>query len=142
MFQSYRANQTAGRGNVFNQMNHDAMDYSFIERNQDHLKVILNIVLFCAKQDISLRGHRGNVPNQGTFLEQFKFMCKYDPRIPNRLEQLPRNVTLMSPDVQNELLESAASLLLCKIKALEPGTYHAFMADEYIRMSQSVNLWL
>lgn len=40
----------------------------------------------------------------------------------------------MSPDVQNELLESAASLLLCKIKAEvheTPGTYYALMADEY-----------
>lgn len=33
-FQSYRANQTAGRGNVLNQMNHDAMGYSFIEKNK------------------------------------------------------------------------------------------------------------
>ena len=130
MFQSYRANQTAGQGNALNQMNHDAMDYSFIERNQNHLQVILNIELFCAKQDISLRGHRENV--------QFKFRCKYDSRIPNHLEQLPRNVNLMNPDVQNELLESATSLLLCKIKALKPGTYYALME----RMRQSANSWL
>uniref|UniRef100_A0A3B3R0H2 DUF4371 domain-containing protein n=1 Tax=Paramormyrops kingsleyae TaxID=1676925 RepID=A0A3B3R0H2_9TELE len=135
-FQGYRANQTAGRGNVLNQMNRDAMDYSFIERNQDHLKVVLDIVLFCAKQDIPLRGHRENEDalNKGNFIELFKFMCKYDPQIQNRLEQLPRNGTLMTPDIQNELLESAASLLLRKIKAEvceTPGTYYALIADEY-----------
>lgn len=134
-FQNYRANQSSGRGNVLNQMNRDAMDYLFIERNRDHLKVVLDIVLLCAKQDIPLRGHREDADalNRGNFLELFKFMCKYDPQIQSRLEQLPRNGTLMSPDVQNELLESAASLLLRKIKAeiREPGTYYALMADEY-----------
>ncbi|CAM4658849.1 unnamed protein product [Leuciscus chuanchicus] len=88
------------------------------------------------KVDIPLRGHRENEDalNKGNFIELFKFMCKYDPQIRNRLEQLPRNGTLMSPDIQNELLESAASLLLRKIKAEvceTPGTYYALLADEY-----------
>uniref|UniRef100_A0A8C1TUJ4 HAT C-terminal dimerisation domain-containing protein n=1 Tax=Cyprinus carpio TaxID=7962 RepID=A0A8C1TUJ4_CYPCA len=135
-FQGYRANQTAGRENVLNQMNRDAIYYSFIERNRDHLKVVLDIVLFCAKQDTPLHGHRENEDalNKGNYIELFKFMCKYDPRIRNRLEQLPRNGTLMSRNIQNELLESAASLLLRKIKAEvceTPGTYYALMADEY-----------
>uniref|UniRef100_A0A8C9YWK2 TTF-type domain-containing protein n=1 Tax=Sander lucioperca TaxID=283035 RepID=A0A8C9YWK2_SANLU len=122
-FQGYRDNQTGGRGNVLNQMNRDAMDFSFIERNRDHLKVVLDIVLFCAKQGIPLRGHRENEDalNKGNFIELFKFMCKYDPQIQNRLEQLPRNGTLLSPDTQNELLESAASLLLRKIKERAVG---------------------
>lgn len=92
-FQSYRPNQTAGRGNVLNQMKCDAMDYSFIERNRYHLKVILDILLFCAKQDMPLHGHRENADalNKGNFIELFKFMCKYDPQLQNCLEQLPRN---------------------------------------------------
>ena len=117
-------------------MNRDAMDYSFTERNREHLKVVLDIVLFCAKQDIPLRGHREteDAVNKGNFLELFKFMCKYDPQIQNRIEQLLRNGTLMSPDIQYELLESAASVLLRKIKAEVcevPGTFYALMADEY-----------
>uniref|UniRef100_A0A667Y2X2 TTF-type domain-containing protein n=1 Tax=Myripristis murdjan TaxID=586833 RepID=A0A667Y2X2_9TELE len=136
MYESYRASQSSGRGNVINQMNRDAMSFSFIERNRDHLKVVLDIVLFCAKQDIPLRGHRETTDalNKGNFIELFNFMCKYDPQIKSRLEQLPRNGTLMSPDIQNDLLESAASLLLRKIKAEigeTPGTYYALMADEY-----------
>ena len=100
------------------------------------LKVVLDIILFCAKQDIPLRRHRKDADalNIGNFEELFKFMCKYDPHIQNRFEQLPRNGTLMSPDVQNELLESAASLLLRKIKTEFceiPGAYYAFKADKY-----------
>lgn len=40
----------------------------------------------------------------------------------------------MSPDVKNEVLESAASLLLHEIKAEvheTPGTYYSLMAAEY-----------
>lgn len=135
-FECYKGTQTSGRGNVVHQMNPDARNHDFIERNRDHLKVILDIVLFCAKQDISLRGHRETDEdlNKGNFLELFEFMCKYDPEIKARLDELPRNATLMSPDMQNELLMSAASLLLRKIKDEvheTSGTYYALMADEY-----------
>lgn len=60
-------------------------------------------------------------------------------QIQNRLEQLARNGTLMSPDVQNELLQSAAFLLLRKIKAEvcdSPDTHYALMADDYKHVSR------
>lgn len=78
---------------------------TFIERIRDHLKVVLNIELCGAKQDILLRVHRENADalSKGNFL----IMFKYDPRIQNCPEQLPRNWTLMSLNVQHELLESA-----------------------------------
>lgn len=66
-----------------------------------------------------------------------KFMCQYDTQIQNRLEQLAG--VLMSPDVQNELLQSASFLLLHKIKAevcASPDTNYALMADEYKNVSK------
>ncbi len=36
----------------------DKVNASFVERNREHIKVVLDVVLFCAKQDIPLRGHR------------------------------------------------------------------------------------
>lgn len=53
--------------------------------------------------------------------------------IENRLKELPRNVTFISHQVQDELLEAAALLLLCKIKAelYEQPAYFAIIADEY-----------
>ncbi|KAK9961766.1 hypothetical protein ABG768_007166, partial [Culter alburnus] len=47
---------------------------------------------------------------------------------------MPKNTTLMSSDMQNELLEAAASFLLQKIKAElneTPYTYFALIADKY-----------
>ena len=41
---------------MLNQMNGDA-NIDFIERNRAHVKVVIDIVLMCAKQDIPLRGH-------------------------------------------------------------------------------------
>lgn len=120
---------------VLDQLNIDKVITSFVERNQDHNKAVLDIVLFCAKQDIQLRGHRKSEEalNRGNFGELFRFLSNYDKEIQKRLDQLPKNATMMSSDTQNDLLESAASLLLLKIRTelhATPNTYYAIMADE------------
>lgn len=66
------------RGTVLDQLHGDAV--SFVERNRQHVKVVLDIVMLCAKLDIPLRGHRESEDalNKGNFLELFKFISKYD----------------------------------------------------------------
>lgn len=122
------------RGTVLNQMDQDAANMDFIERNRAHVKVVLDIIMMCAQQDIPLRGHRETEEalNKGNFLTMFKFISKYAPEVQARLEQLPRNATMMSPEIQNELLKCAASLLLRKIKKeVKESTHFAILADEY-----------
>lgn len=79
-------------------MHRDAGNIAFVDRNRQHVKVVLDIVMMCAKQDIPLRGHRETeeAMNRENFLEIFKFISKYEPEVENRLQQLPRNATLMS----------------------------------------------
>ena len=116
---SYRESHAPNsRGTVLNQMHGDAYNVAFIERNRKHVKVVIDIVMLCAKNDIPLRGHRETAEslNKGTFLELFKLITKYDPEVQTRLDEMKRNATLMSPEIQNELLECAASLLLRNIK--------------------------
>ncbi len=132
---AYRqSHQPDGRGTVFDQLMRDKVNASFVERNREHIKVVLDVVLFCAKQDIQLRGHRESEEalNRGNFLELFRLLSNYDTEIQTRLDQLPKNATMMSSDIQNDLLEAAASLLLRKIRSelQTPGTYYAIMADE------------
>ncbi len=43
---------------MFDQLMRDKVYASFVEQNREHIKVVLDVVLFCAKQDILLRGHR------------------------------------------------------------------------------------
>lgn len=103
------------------------------------MKVVLDIMM-CAKQDLSLWGHRETEEalNRGNFLKLFKLISKYDPEVENRL-QLPCNSALMSPTIQNELLECATSLLLQKInKELHESTHFAILADEYKDQSKCV----
>lgn len=130
----YKQSHQPGRGNVINQLNNDASQ-SFIERNRQHLMVVIDLVLFCAKQEIPLRGHRENPDslNKGNFLELLNLVSKYDPEIKRRLDELPNNGKLLHHDIQNDILEIAASLLIKKIKADlhdEPDTYYAILADE------------
>lgn len=119
------------RGTVLNQLHSDTP--SFVERKREHIKVVLDIAMLCAKLEIPLRGHREteDALNRGNFLELFKFMSKYAPEIENRLNELPRNATFMSHHIQDELLEAAASILLRKIKTELHGQYFAILADEY-----------
>uniref|UniRef100_A0A3B4VA62 TTF-type domain-containing protein n=1 Tax=Seriola dumerili TaxID=41447 RepID=A0A3B4VA62_SERDU len=130
----YKQSHQPGRGNVVNQLNNDASQ-SFIERNRQHLMVVIDLVLFCAKQEIPLRGHRENPDtlNKGNFLELLNLVSKYDPEIKRRLDELPNNGKLLHHNIQNEILEIAASLLIKKIKSDlhdEPDTYYAILADE------------
>lgn len=79
------------RRTVLNQMHGDVGSIAFTERNHQHVKVVLHIVLMCAKQDIPLREHREieEALNRGNFLEIFKLISKYDPEVENRIQQPP-----------------------------------------------------
>ena len=123
-----------GRGTVLNQMHGDAYNVAFIEKNRKHVKVVIDIVMLCAKNDIPLRGHRETAEslNKGNFLELFKFITKYDPEVQKRLDEMKSNATMMSPEIQNELLECAASLLLRNIKKeVHESSHFAILGDEY-----------
>lgn len=134
-YEGYRQSHKPGRGNIINQLHKDDVNSSFVQRNREHIKVVIDLVLFCAKQDIPLRGHRENQEalNKGNFLELLQLISSYDPEIKRRLDELPRNAKLTSPDIQNEILEIAASLIISKIKGdlhNDADTYYAILADE------------
>ncbi|KAF3844479.1 hypothetical protein F7725_007642, partial [Dissostichus mawsoni] len=122
-------------------LNNDACNRSFVERNREHIKVVIDLVLFCAKQGIPLRGHRENEEalNRGNFLELFPKISHYDPEIKRRLDDLPGNGKLTSPDIQNEILQIAASLLIRKIKTElhdETDSFYAILEDEFKDVSK------
>ncbi|XP_030072332.1 zinc finger MYM-type protein 1 [Microcaecilia unicolor] len=135
-FDDYKHNHLLGvQENTSNPVNQPTKNTPVIESNREHIKVVLDVVMFCAKQDIPLRGHRetDGAVNKGNFLEMFKLLSKYNNDIQNRIEKLPKNATLMSPHIQNELLESATLVLLRKIKSEihdSNNTYYAVLGVE------------
>lgn len=122
-----------GSGTVLNRLHGDSV--SQIEHNRQHVKVLLDVVLLCAKMEVSLRGHREteDVTNRGNFCLLFEHTAKYAPEIKERLQELPQNATFMSHHIQDELLEAAKTLLHQKIKSElhEQSTYYAILGDKY-----------
>ena len=67
-----------------------------------------------ALQNEAFRGHdeRNTSLNQGKFLEEVKFLAKYNPPMKKWLENHPGNVSWLSPDIQNEMIEIIANKIL------------------------------
>ncbi|CAK6969183.1 zinc finger MYM-type protein 1-like, partial [Scomber scombrus] len=85
---SYKQSHTnQGSGIVLNQMHRDSI--SFIERNREHVKVVLDVVMQCAKMEIPLRGHRETQEalNKGNFLALFEFISK---KTKTEMQEQPR----------------------------------------------------
>ena len=110
-----------------------------VEANRVKLKIILEAVVYCAHQNISLRGHRddskhydlvGN--NPGNFQELLKLMGRTgNPILKDFLENAPRNATYRSKTIQNELIELCANQIKTSIvKEIKMAKEFSVIADE------------
>ncbi|CAK6975900.1 zinc finger MYM-type 1-like protein [Scomber scombrus] len=136
-YNNYRECNKSDCGTIVHQLiNTDGRQSEVIERNREHIKIILDIVLTCAKQEIPLRGfrkHKDEVKNADNFLELFKLVCRHNPDIQRRLDAIPNNAKMFSHDIQNDLLNAASTLLLRRMKKElhgSEGTFYAILADE------------
>ncbi|KAI4800796.1 hypothetical protein KUCAC02_007094 [Chaenocephalus aceratus] len=80
---------------------------------------------------------------EATVWSYFQMISHYDPEIKRRLDDLPGNGKLTSPDIQNEILQIAAALLIRKTKTElhdETDTFYAMLADECKDVSNE-SLW-
>ena len=69
-------------------------------------------------QNEAFRGHDENktLLNQGKFLEEVKFLAKYYPPLQRWLDNHPGNVSWLSPDIQNEMIEILANNIIDIVK--------------------------
>ncbi|KAI6646225.1 Zinc finger MYM-type protein 1-like [Oopsacas minuta] len=120
-------------GTVDKQLDPNFRNEKFIDDNRKHLMTVLDIITFCVKQDIPLRGddESDQSLNKGNFLEILELLGKYDSNVTKRIESLPGNAKMLSPDIQNDLLTSLASVLLDYVKSeVEIASCYAILADE------------
>ena len=105
-------------GTIDKQLNPNFRNEKFIDDNRKHLMTVLDVISFCAKQEIPLRGddESNQSLNKGNFLEMIEFLGKYDSNVTKRIENLPRNAIMLSPNIQNDLLSSLTSVLLEHVK--------------------------
>jgi hypothetical protein len=92
-----------------------------VSENRKILKVIIDVLLYLARQNIAYRGHNENVAslNQDNFIELIKVLSQYQPIIQqylNKINSNKRNIlTFMSQETQNCLLKILAEQISFKI---------------------------
>ena len=101
------------------------------------LNRIVDVILYLAKQNLPLRGHRESLNeegNPGNFLELIKLISKYDPVLREHVTyiRLAKKMTLsyLSPMVQNEFIELLANQVRQKIvEEIKEAKYYAILFD-------------
>ena len=64
-------------------------------------------------------------------MELIRTVCKYSPELMEKYDSLHGNAKMTSPEIQNELLAAASSILLQHIrKEVVYASYYALIADE------------
>lgn len=115
-----------------------------IEKNRNILKRIIDAVLFLGKQGLAFRGHReyqglgSPDTNEGNFLELIKLLAKNDATLEHHLQLSDRNATYLSPDIQNDLIQSVSAQVLSHIvDEINVAKYFAVIVDSTIDISRT-----
>ncbi|CAN7943646.1 unnamed protein product, partial [Ixodes hexagonus] len=90
------------------------------QTNRKRLMSIIEVLLFCGRQGIALRGHRDAGPltledpleNDGDFRALVRLKIRSgDDLLRDHLETAPGNATYLSPQIQNEILVARSTLV-------------------------------
>jgi len=113
-----------------------------VQKNREALLPIIDTLLMCARQNIALRGHRGEdkaivgcfepAENDGNFRALLRYRMRGgDVALCNHLTGAAANATYLSATIQNELLIVAADLIREKITTqIRLAGCWALIADE------------
>ncbi|CAL1672726.1 unnamed protein product [Lasius platythorax] len=80
--------------------------------HREYVKYLAKIALFCARQNMGLRGHdeSDDSPNRGNFLELLELIATLSSEFARVREKIPNSAQYTSPPYQNALLEAAAKV--------------------------------
>jgi hypothetical protein len=129
-----------------------------VDENRKRIRPIIQTLLFLARQNIALRGHRddGNlidnmdsnqnsiVGNEGNFRELLKFRIESgDIELKRHFEISNSNATYISKTSQNEILSVIGDIIIENIlKKISFSTFYSIMFDETTDMSHTSQLCL
>lgn len=103
-----------------------------IEKNRQIVQRLLDCILFLAKQNLSLRGHRESdtSSNRGNFIELVHLIAKYDPLLASHLESNKKKQVYLSPGIQNDFLKSIHTTIITEIiNEVKEAKYFSLLAD-------------
>lgn len=90
-----------------------------MDRWQEILKRILDVIVTLARCNVALRGHRENYTvidsQSGNFLNIIDLLSRYDPLLSSHLENKNSKIKYLSPKIQNELISTAEKHVINQI---------------------------
>ena len=108
--------------------------------NRQKLHSIVEMIMFCGRQNIPLRGHRDSTLDvelapsvqHGNFWALIQFcVAAGDAVLKDHLAQSSRNATYTSFPIQNQILDVLGSTIVRKIlRAVKNASYYTLIADE------------
>jgi hypothetical protein len=104
-----------------------------VMENRRYLQTLARVLFLTATQGIAQRGHNEGEEslNRGNFLEILSLIAEYNEEIRKKIESQPRNAKYTSPEVQNEIIQIGANLVLEQISTeLQKSLCFAIMVDE------------
>lgn len=102
------------------------------ESNRKILEYIVDALKFLVRQGLALRGDDESPAseNRGNFLELLGLLARSNSLLDNWLRNHPGNVSWLSPQIQNELLDSMAMEVINNISSQCNGKLFSIMCDE------------
>jgi len=102
------------------------------ENNRQILECIIDALKYLVRQGLALRGddESPDSENRGNFLELLSLLAKSNPLLDDWLRNHPGNVSWLSPQIQNELLDCMAIEVTHKISSVCQGKMFSIMCDE------------
>ncbi|KAH1168227.1 hypothetical protein KIL84_003710 [Mauremys mutica] len=96
------------------------------------LKIILDALVFCAKNNLSLRGScsRTENPNLGIFLNLLEFISHYDVQLKQHIVAHKGSVSYFLPAIQNECIGLLANQVRNEIiSKIKKAKYYSILLD-------------
>ena len=129
--------QMLGKTNIVNHMDSAykqsiAKHNEQVTKNRDALSKIVNVIKFCGKYELPLRGHdeKDSSENAGVFRGLIEYTCSLDSSLETHLNS-SKVFKGTSKTIQNELLDSIMQITREKIKEeVKHSDFLAVMIDE------------
>ena len=103
------------------------------KENQKVVEVIIDVIRHISLQNEAFRGHdeKPTSENQGKFLEEIMFLAKYHAPLKKWLDSRPENVSWLSHDIQNEMIDLLSQNVIETMKEqILESKYYSVECDE------------
>lgn len=104
------------------------------EKWRNILKIIIDVILFCSKINLALRGTTEKIGdlNSGIFLQLIELISQYSPVLAQHVQEVRQSnfhTSYFSPTIQNEIIVLLGKTIRNKIISIKEAKYYGIMFD-------------